>query len=138
MDMQLTTDMWRSDGIFGTLKSKDASFSCLTLEHSYENDDKTFGPKLPAGVYKCVRGTHTLHNGISLECFELQNVPGHTGMLIHPGNYNDNSDGCILVGRALGWKLGGQIRMITYSDQTFKELMQLQDGQNEFQLTVLR
>lgn len=59
---------------------------------------------IPAGIYNLIG-----HQGHKTDVWELQDVPGHTGILIHAGNFpadttwNDeprhaDSQGCILVG----------------------------------------
>ncbi len=85
----------KESGIYGVLNINDIYF-CHTLEHSYG-----IKPKVPTGNYTCVRGLHFLHSG-PIETFELLGVPGHSGILIHPGNDESSSAGCILVGRP--WK----------------------------------
>lgn len=47
----------------------------------------------------------------------LQNVPGYEGVLIHPGNTDKNTSGCVLVGKNT---VKGQV---TSSQDTFKKLM---------------
>ena len=56
-------------------------------------------------------------------------MPGHTGVLIHPGNYNNDSEGCILVGYAISGD------MITESRATWTGLMQ-HIGTDNFTLQV--
>jgi hypothetical protein len=87
-----------ADGIFGELY-KNGQFFCYTLEHSYDNK-----PKLVDGNYKCVRGPHRLH-GMTEDfiTFEIKGVPDFdgkpvTGVLFHWGNYNKDSEGCVLLG----------------------------------------
>lgn len=48
----------------------------------------------------------------------LLNVPGWTGVLIHPGNTADDSSGCIIVGQNL------QVGKVLNSQKTFKPLWQ--------------
>lgn len=102
----------------------------VTLEHSYDG-----APKLPVGAYTCVRGPHRLHGmDHDFETFEVTGVPGHTGILFHWGNYNKDSEGCILLGRVMtaspiGW-------MVTHSKETFAMWMAACGGRESFQLTV--
>lgn len=96
------------DGIFGYLITEDGTSLCETLEHSFDGK-----PAIPPGTYVCQRGTHCLHNGHPFTTFEVTGVPGHTGILLHCGNKNGDSKGCILVGdtwdHADGMILGSRI-----------------------------
>lgn len=53
---------------------------------------------IPAGQYY-LRITPSSRFGRELP--EILNVPGFTGVRIHPGNTADDSEGCILVGRRI-------------------------------------
>ncbi len=120
-----------SDGVFGTLDKVIGENIGVTLEHSYNGK-----PKLPVGTYKCVRGMHQLHDGVPFETFEITNVPGHTGILFHVGNYNEDSEGCVLLGRRIATQENGK-RMITSSKNTFNKFMDITRGLNEFTLKVI-
>lgn len=136
MDCILIRKEKRCDGIFSVLTNESAtSMLAITLEHAYRNDDGTYSPKLPNGVYTCVRGTHQLHDGKPFITFEITNVPGHTGVLFHIGNYNEDSEGCVLVGKGYGWKDDGG-KMIVDSGKAFKAFMDLQTCIDSFTLTV--
>ena len=135
---QLVTDDYRADGIFSTLFNDNASF-CRTLEHAYEDAEGNWYPKLKRGAtYKCVRGMHTLEHynqGRPFECFEITGVPGHTGILLHVGNLNRDSDGCVLLGNKVV-TLNSQQWMVQRSQDTFSKFMSLLDGIDEFDLEV--
>lgn len=96
MILTLTRTNFTMSGIFGTLESEDKALYCDTLEHSYP---PIFIPKILAGTYRCIRGKHCLHKTSKpFDTFEVTKVPGHTGILFHIGNFNDDSNGCILLG----------------------------------------
>lgn len=124
------------DGIFGELflGNTDQKF-CVTLVHAYEQLDGTYLPKVPPGVYKCVRGIHHLGpKAIPIETFEIIGIVGHSGLLFHPGNWNKDSEGCTLLGQyVVGSPYG---RMVGNSQATFKIFMTYFTGINEFQLEV--
>ena len=132
MNLTLTRNEYREDGIFSTCTDEDEKEVCQTLEHSYENL-----PKIPAGVYHCVRGAHRL-NGMAgtFDTFEIQGVEGHAGLLFHWGNFQDDSSGCVLVGTERVHCEDGT-EMITHSRDSFRQFMQIQDGVDEFTLTVV-
>src|SRR5882757_797524 len=91
--LTLTRKDFRSDGIFSELTDEKGNFIAVTLEHSYNNK-----PKLYNGTFQCVKGIHKLHDGIPFEAYEVTGVSGHIGILFHIGNFNNDSDGCILLG----------------------------------------
>lgn len=53
---------------------------------------------IPAGRYEVVL---TYSNRFRRELPELMDVPGFTGIRIHPGNYNVHTEGCLLFGSSL-------------------------------------
>jgi Family of unknown function (DUF5675) len=84
-------------------------------------------------MYTCQRGIHQLgHPGslVSIETFEVMNVPGHTGILFHTGNTDEDSEGCILLGDKV------QNFELLDSRNTFQEFMKLMEGKDTFQLGV--
>lgn len=134
MDLRLTRVEFRSDGVFSELKAVIAGeieVVAHTVEHAYE-DNK---PKIPDGKYTCVRGQHQLEHGGPFITFMVSNVPGHSNILLHQGNWGQiDSDGCILLGEGIAQSSQGQ--MVTQSKFAFDNFMKLQEGVDSFQLIV--
>jgi hypothetical protein len=134
MNLTLNRTDFTENGIFGILTSVDNPCLFATLEHAYLQPDGSYAPKLPNGNYTCVKGLHSLdHTPTPFEAFEVTNVPGHSGILFHVGNYNHDSDGCILLGTAIA----GRDASITNSKLAFEKFMTLQADNNQFTLTVI-
>lgn len=110
------------EGTFGVWKV-DGEAYCVTLEPET--------PVIPAGRWRCVRTTY--HAG-GYETFEVTGIPGHTRVLIHKGNTDDDTRGCVLLASYFG-KLKGA-RAILNSGITFEEWMERMAGIPEFMLTV--
>lgn len=127
---------FREDGVFGQLFREDSGLQiAVTLERSYDsgNGDGSYTSKIPNGTYECVRGSHRLHNMRQpFITFEIEGVKGHDNILFHVGNYNDDSEGCVLIGHGYG----GDPRMIYESRRTFTTFMNLQYGVDKFTLVV--
>lgn len=139
-DLILERNLYRADGIFGQLKSYDGKHLLYTLERAYKQEDgqsEVYLPKVLKGKYECVRGEHKLADLVPFETFEIMKVPGHFDILFHVGNYNEDSEGCILVGKSMGLKIGGKQKMLTYSKQGFKEFMDYMKEKDTFWLTVI-
>lgn len=133
MNLTLKRTDYIADGIFGVLCDENYNQIAVTLEHAFGVEPGTYVPKVARGIYTC-----SLHapNRLPYTTFELQNVPNFqgkpvTGVLIHIGNYNHDSDGCILVGS----ERNGD--MIMDSKVTFQKIMELQTGLEEFTLTIV-
>lgn len=132
MDITLTRNDFSENGIFGELKDADGNLIAVTLEHAYPQDDGSFAPKIPvSGTFQCVRGMHQLEGMTAqFETFEITGIAGHVNILFHAGNYNKDSSGCCLLGQARSGD------MIVNSKLTFAKFMQLQNGTDQFTLTV--
>lgn len=113
--LELRRVHYLAEGIFSELYYK-GKMIARTCEHSYD-----LKPKLKAGKYTCVKGMHQLKAGKPFETFEVKGVKGHTGILFHVGNWQGDSEGCILVGDALVDSFKG--KMVTNSRVMFAELM---------------
>jgi hypothetical protein len=125
MTLTLTRKDCTPDGVFSELTDEKGRLSLITLEHSFDSK-----PKVYDGTFTCVRGVHRLHNNIPFETFEITGVQGHTGILFHIGNYNKDSDGCVLLG------MDRQDDMITHSAIAFSKFTALLEGVQTFILVV--
>jgi len=128
--MILTRTSKEPTGIYGTFTSEDGSFNCVTLEHAFPQTDGTYAPIIQPGTYTCTLGTFTLEGYPPGQYYQITGVTGHTDVLIHFGNFNKNSDGCVLLGQERSGN------MITNSDKTFEAFMTYMNGNNSFQLTI--
>lgn len=76
------------------------------------------GPKpfcVPAGTYK-VTLAMSQHFAMTVPC--VQDVPGFTGIEIHPGNFPKDTHGCLCIGDSRGGDFVGLSR------KAFDELME--------------
>lgn len=97
----------------------DSKYYCDTLEPT-EREPGVKVPgrtAIPYGIYDVTLnvvsprfGARRSYRGIGGRLPRLLNVPGFEGILIHPGNNVDDTQGCILVGRRNGPGLLGDSR----------------------------
>lgn len=133
MNCQLVTQSSALYGIIGELQSLSGEKLFVTLEHAYA-EGAAWVPKLARGqMYDCVR---RMSPRLGYEVFCIQNAPAFQGVPvsfieIHKGNYNSNSEGCILLGMAVG------TGMIEDSGVAFDKFMAMQSGIDVFQLKVI-
>lgn len=127
---------YRKDGIFGELLIDGSPFM-VTLEHAFLQADGTYAPIVPQGIFQCVRGVHQLSNGRPFETFEITGVEGHRGLLFHAGNFNKDSEGCVLCGQTVTTYDAAGDKMITGSREEFSKFMLCLDGVDEFELGVV-
>lgn len=131
MNLTLKRNKPEVDGVFGVLFAENGQQIAVTLEHTF-NVDGNYEAKTAPGLYKCVRYNSPEHG---YEVFVLENVPPFRGQKvtyieIHIGNYNADSDGCIL----LGSHRNGD--MIMDSKVTFNAFMDLTKDVDSFTLTI--
>ncbi len=130
--MILNRELPEEDGVFGRIQSAQGEVDLDTLEHAYLSDSGTYTAKIPAGIYQCERYL-SLKRGY--EVFRLLDVPGSTYDEIHIGNFNHDSDGCILLGIGIQ-TLSSHERMLVHSQNAFEHFMAYQDGVQRFSLTI--
>lgn len=135
MNLTLARKFYEPQGIFSILTNDAGQIAC-TLEHAYPSTGAhPYAPKIPDGTFTCRRGQHQLASMTSpFTTFEVTGVPGHTNILFHIGNYNKDSEGCILMGRA--FDVATDPTMILHSKATFGAFMELMKGVDSFTLTV--
>lgn len=140
--MKLIRTQFRPDGIFGRLYNDNGVPIAYTLEHSFAQDDGSWLPKVAAGTYTCVLGQHQLI-GMShpFQTYMLENVPPFMGkpvtnILLHMGNFDKESEGCVLLGRDVVTQSDGS-QMVTDSVHTFNEFMSSLNREPNFTLVVV-
>lgn len=89
-------------GTFGVLIDENNIPFVVTLERPWI-DNKKGESCIPAGTYKCIRCRKSPDYGYQDspkfgDVFQVYNVPGREKILIHRGNIEDDTHGCILIG----------------------------------------
>lgn len=112
----------------------DEAFECHTLEDVVrENNIKVWGATaIPAGTYRIVVN---ISPRFGKRMPRLCAVPGFDGILIHKGNKNEDTHGCILVGNTIANE-----DLITHStaayDALFPRLQAAYDAGEELTITI--
>ena len=99
-------------GTFGVFSINSRAF-CVTLEPP-DNLNKTSISSIPAGQYDCRRYSSDRYP----DTFQVMNVPDRYKILFHAGNFDEDTEGCILVGR------NTQRGKVLRSKETFDFLME--------------
>lgn len=110
MELQVVRFSSQKDSTLGLLMNKISeglSFLCFTIEDEYQTKKIYNETRIPAGKYKIALRTEggfhekylakfgiNFHKGM----LWIQNVPGFEYILIHIGNNDDDTAGCLLVG----------------------------------------
>ena len=105
----------------------------LNGEQCYYGIEPPNRPQRPcciqSGTYKVIL-QKSIHFGMIVPC--VQNVEGHTGIEIHPGNFPRDTHGCLCVGEGRGPD------DVTQSRDAFNELMAiLQQDPDNIQITYV-
>lgn len=136
MNLKLNRTEATENGVFGELYDDKGKLIAYTAEHSYQQDDGSWGPKTPIGTYTCQKGQHQLHSMTQpFTTYQIMNVPNHNNILLHMGNWPQiDSDGCILLGDAIVDSAKG--KMVSNSRAVFAEFIQLEGGIESFELVI--
>lgn len=99
---------------------------CYGLEDEYREEKKVGETRIPAGIYRVgVRTVGGFHNRYSKRFADIHqgmlhilNVPNFEYILIHCGNTDEHTEGCLLVGRE-GITTPGDM-MVTHSTAAYR------------------
>jgi len=103
-------------------------FACFGLEDEFRLEKLVGETRIPAGTYRLGIRRHGGMHGRYKKRFgifhrgmiEILNVPGFTDILIHCGNYDKDTAGCLLVGTGAATEENNM--MITSSVVGYKKL----------------
>ena len=114
-------------GTFGVMVHKGLPI-CVTCEDPW-NDNKPNISCIPEGIYEAVP-----HSGVKYKnVWVLKNVPARSAILIHNGNTNKDTEGCILVGN--GFALINGVQGVVNSIATLTQLRTILP--DEFELEII-
>jgi hypothetical protein len=123
-------------------------FGVLTVDgyHLFTCEEEDLGNRvgvscIPPGLYLLRR---TVYQKYGYETFEVTDVPGRTRILFHPGNTEEDTEGCILVGLSLGVldvkdeDSGERAKKLAVlsSRKAFNFFMEKLAGKNEVELVI--
>lgn len=129
-----------TDGSYGVLIRDDGFPWLLTLEDEQRQNQRGVSA-IPEGIYTVVRTVTPKHG----ECFMVTGVPDRSAILIHSGNSEKDTEGCILLGKEYGKVTGkdedsGAIESqtaILRSKEAMKEFMDYLAGEQGFSLRIV-
>ena len=104
MKVFITLQRLRDDGEATLGHISAGIFHCFSLEDQAQKIKVAGETRIPAGKYQIVKREHgrfyeTYKRKLGFPCaLELKDVPGFTDILIHTGNVDDHTAGCVLVG----------------------------------------
>lgn len=127
MKLELIRHALKADYTIGRLFI-DGIYFCDTLEDTVRTGPKVFGKTaIPQGTYK-VQITYS--NRFKELMPILVDVPGFSGIRIHPGNTAEDTHGCILVGKNT---IKGRL---TESRNTYYRLFNMLRGFGDIEITI--
>lgn len=128
-------------GVFGYLDLP--GLRLCTLEEDWLHN-RPAESCIPHGIYHCARSTWFKHG---IPTFEITQVAGgRSRILFHTGNTEEDSKGCVILGKDFGAiavgdedAKGTPVRSkwaVTQSREAFKAFMQALDGVQGFSLSI--
>ena len=104
--LRFSSEKDSTSGLLFDITNNKRKFLAYTLEDEYREDKEMHETRIPAGTYsitlRTVGGFHAkytekygdMHKGM----LWVRNVPGFEYILIHTGNTDEHTSGCLLVG----------------------------------------
>jgi len=116
-------------GSFGKVFIEGVYF-CYSCEDAWK-DNKPNISCIPTGIYQVEM---TYSNRFKRHMYQIMNVPNRFGIRIHSGNTPQDVEGCILLGKNLGWING--VKAVLSSKVALTEFHKILNNES-FELTIL-
>lgn len=116
------------DGVFGVLMQGSKPFA-VTLEPEDKDNQKGISC-IPEGLYYCEPWASPKFG----RTYEVLNVPNRDKILIHSGNLEEHTKGCILIGESFG-ELSGKTAIL--DSRKGQEEFLLKAGGSQIMLTII-
>ena len=97
MTIYLKRVVFNPHATFGVLYDDTNTPLCLILERPWLDNQPDLS-SIPTGTYQVSAYSSPAHPNV----WELQNVPNRTSILIHNGNTEADSSGCLICGQSFG------------------------------------
>ena len=119
-----------TNGILFDITNGKRTFLCYTLEDEHRDDKVSGETRVPSGTYKItlrtVGGFHgryekkygEMHKGM----LWVRDVPNFEYILIHTGNTDEHTAGCLLVGDSQQANFGSSDGFVGSSTQAYKRI----------------
>ena len=119
-----------TNGILFDVTGGKRKFLCYTLEDEHREEKVSSETRVPAGTYRItlrtVGGFHgrylkrygSMHKGM----LWVRDVPGFEYILIHTGNTDEHTAGCLLVGDSQQANFGDSDGFVGSSTQAYKRI----------------
>jgi len=124
------------DGTFGRIKLPNGT-QFVTVERPWLSN-KAYESCIPDGIYTMEKRRSPVvertSGGNYLEGWEITHVPGRTYIMIHPGNWPDNFEGCIGVG--MNYQILDGRNAVAQSRSAFAQVMGALDGRDTWLLEI--
>lgn len=139
--IQLTRFAYLPDGTYGEMVFPNGE-KFFTVERSWEGNKPNVSC-IPDGTYRLgMRASSVVKRssgGRHDEGWEVMDVPGRSYIMIHPGNWPKNFQGCIGVGRGMSImkdSSGNLVHSVTSSRDAFMRMMEIMDEHTEWELVI--
>ena len=122
-------------GTYGEWTQDDPEFKCYTVERPWLENQRGVSC-IPEGTYRIFKSRY--HRG-DYDCYEVEGVQGRSLIKIHIGNWPENFEGCIGLGKEITplSKSGNPVLAVSSSGDTFKNWMAVMDGKDEDVLKII-
>ena len=107
-------------------------YRCFTIEKPWKNNEQNVSC-IPEGEYKVVK---EWSNRFQKDLWEVKGVDGRSEIKFHSANYSRQLQGCIGLGRYIGWVDGDKNLDVTNSALTLEEFHAFLGNAKEFKLII--